>query len=265
MKYLVLCSALTAFFLTGCSSLSKKTDYSVKKDFAFQSGLIFDIYKPEHISKAPVVLVIHGGGWSARTGDMASICKQLAEQGFLALNLTYRLSPKNVYPKAVDDIHAALDYLKMNAAELGADTDRIYAWGYSAGGHLALLLGLDPASGIKGIVAGGAPTVLSAYPKSPLIRDFIGKTYAQDPKTWEQASPINYVTEKSPPTFLYHGKWDTLVGIDQMRMMKAKLEEKKVPVTSNEVYLWGHIGVYLFSQRSVDQGIEFLQKLAGTK
>ncbi len=132
-------------------------------------------------------------------------------------------------------------------------------WGYSAGGHLALVTGLDPDHGIKGIVAGAAPTSLTSYPGSFLIRDFIGKPYSEARELWASVSPVNCVSEKSPPVFLYHGVKDWLVGIDQMRLMKKALQKKCVRVEALEVQNLGHIGVYLFSKKSIHEGITFLK------
>ena len=240
-----------------------------QKNFEFQTAepkLAFDIFRPKTPAKAPVVLVIHGGGWSSRSGDMSSICKRLSQEGFLALNLTYRLAPDHVYPAALDDVQSALKYVRANAASLGADPERIYVWGYSAGAHLALLLGMTRDSGIKGIVAGAAPSDLTAYPKSPIIHKFIGATYKERPEVWAQASPINHVSKDTPPVFLYHGKDDRLVGADQSRALKKRLEENGVPVSLHEVgWGMGHILVYLLSKESIAKGVSFLTALDAGK
>jgi acetyl esterase/lipase len=251
--------------MLGCSSLSKKNSFTFEKNVIFKTfgdeKLALDLYKPDVSSPAPAVLVIHGGGWNNRTGDMHSICEDLARRGFVALNVTYRLAPRHQYPKALDDVTSALQYTRDNAQKFGIDPKRLYVWGYSAGGHLALLLGLNPGSQLKGIVAGGAPTNLAEYPNSPLINDFLGQKVADNPSLWQEASPLNHVTAQSPPVFLYHGEWDKIVGINQMWDLKAKLEEKRVKVEVKPISFNGHIGVYFFSQSAVDEGIRFLEKL----
>ncbi len=123
--------ALTAMtFLTGCSSLSKKFPFDVKKDSVFlrdRPDLKMDAYRPQAAGRLPVVLVIHGGGWRSRSGNMASICRDLAAQGFLALNVTYRLSPQHIYPAALDDVRTILKYVREAPAEFGADPERVFA------------------------------------------------------------------------------------------------------------------------------------------
>ncbi len=256
---------LALLLLAGCSNLNKKYSYHLRENVVWQKNraLAFDVYQPEGLDKVPIVLVLHGGAWTKRSGDMTSICKDLAQQGFLAVNITYRLAPEDIYPAALDDVNLTLGYIRTHAPEFNGDGDRIFAWGYSAGAHLALLLGFNPQNGIKGIVAGAAPSDFAAYPNSPLISRFLGKKYSEDPNLWAEASPINHVTAQAPPVFLYHGKSDILVSIDQSRSLKTKLEANHVSVTLKEVgWGMGHITLYLFSQSSVDAGIEFLQRLA---
>jgi acetyl esterase/lipase len=244
--------------------LPKKTDYSIQKNIVIEKrdggDLIMDLYKPDGAKKAPMVLVLHGGGWRARSGDMSTVCEDLARQGFVAVNGTYRLAPENIFPAALDDAKFTLGYMRAHAEDLGGDPSRIFVWGYSAGGHLALLLGLDPANDIKAIVAGAPPSNLTQFPGSGLIIKFLGKQYKDDPKLWERASPFYQASAKSPAVFLYHGQWDMIVNIDQSRELVTKLKSLNVPVDLKEIPYLGHIGVYLLSESSVDEGIGFIQK-----
>jgi acetyl esterase/lipase len=250
--------------LAGCVSLPKKTGYALFKNVVYHeyadTPLIADIYEPQ-ATNSPIVMVIHGGGWNSRSGDMQAVSEDLAKQGFLVYAVTYRLTPKYIYPAQIEDMKSALKYIHTDAPSRGGDVTQIYVWGYSAGGYLALMTGLDPENGIKGIVTGAAPTDLSEYPKSPMITKLMGKTHQQDHKLWDSASPVNNVRENSPPVFMYHGTMDGLVDIDQMYFMKEKLEEKKVPVTVRGVGGLGHVSLYLLDQKSVNLGIQFLLDL----
>lgn len=247
--------------LTACVSLPGKTGYALYKNVVYHdypgSPLIADIYQP-HATNSPIVMVIHGGGWNSRSGDMQAVSEDLAKQGFLVYAVTYRLTPKYIYPAQIEDMRSALKYIHTDAPSRGGDITNIYVWGYSAGGYLALMTGLDPENGIKGIVSGAAPTDLSEYPKSPTITKLMGKTHQQDHKLWDAASPVNNVRENSPPVFMYHGSIDGLVDIDQMYFMKEELEKKKVPVTVRGVTGMGHVSLYLLDQKSINLGIQFL-------
>jgi len=91
----------------------------------------------------PAVLFIHGGGW--RNGFPSQFfwhAREAASRGYVAASIEYRLSGEATFPAALEDCHAAADYLESHAAELGVDPTRIAAFGSSAGGHLAAFLGV---------------------------------------------------------------------------------------------------------------------------
>jgi acetyl esterase/lipase len=96
------------------------------------------------------------------------------------------------------------------------------------------MAGLDPAMHVQAIVAGGTPADFPFWPHSPIITKYIGKSYADAKQTWEEASPINHVSENSPPVFLYHGHNDHLVEVEQMYKMRDALEHKNVEVKTYE-------------------------------
>lgn len=210
-------------------------------------------------SLKPTVLVVHGGSWTSRQGDMSGICIRLAKEGFIAFNVTYRLAPKHLYPKAVEDVRDAAKFLQDHSARLGINPAQITAWGYSAGAHLALMVGLDPSNKISKIVAGGTPADLPAWPVSPIVRKFLGFTFQERPDLWAQASPINHVQTNSPPVFMYHGTRDALVEVEHMYKMRDVLRTKGIPVETHEVTYFGHILIYLFSPDSIRRGIQFLR------
>jgi acetyl esterase/lipase len=262
--------AFFCFAITSCSlrTVEPEYTYSYYKNVVYKSvdgrSLSGDFFIPnalpnEKTKLRPAVLVVHGGSWSARFGDMESICRALAKSGYIAFNVTYRLAPQSLYPAAVDDVTDALKWLHENSNKYGIDPNRISGWGYSAGAHLVLMAGLDPQNKMRSIVAGGTPANLTVWPKSPIVGRFIGKTYPEAKKTWEEASPVTRVKSGSPPTFLYHGENDTLVEPNQMTMMKEALQGKNVKVETHTIKYWGHPGAYVFSHTALDKGIAFLK------
>jgi len=252
--------------LSACAGLPSSAKYSFReeRDRVYKNAdnikLTADFFIPEIPGPKPAVLVVHGGGWTKRAGDMEWICKDLARAGFVAVNITYRLAPGSVYPKAVDDIRDATHWLKAHAAEYEIDSSRIAGWGYSAGANLVLLAGLDPKLGMKAVVAGGAPADLTVWPKSSEVKKFIGHPLDSHGNLWAEASPINHVRADSPPVFLYHGEWDWIVSLEQLRKMQLALHQKKVPHESYIAPKMGHLLVYLFSQESLERGVEFLRR-----
>lgn len=254
---------LLALTQTNCSTLKNNYDYTLHKNIIYKTtptkSLTADIYAPIDHALRPAVLVVHGGSWSSRSGDMESICKDLAKNGFVAINITYRLAPQDLYPAALEDVRDAITWVKTNAEQWKIHPENISGWGYSSGAHLILLAAIDGNHGLKKIVAGGTPADLMAWPDSPLVKKFIGHTSQERPDLWKAASPINHITEKTPPIFLYHGEWDNLVEIDQMHKLTKALDDKKRGYETYSIPFMGHIMVYFLSQSAVDRGITFLE------
>lgn len=252
------------FFSWGCSTISSWQGWSVQKNIIYKQvgdvHLSGDLYSPNGGESLPAVIVVHGGGWSRRSGDMEAVSKRLAKAGFVVFNMTYRLAPQNQYPRAVEDVRDAIHWLRANAKKYRIHPDHISGWGYSAGAHLILLAGLEPSTGLKAIVSGGTPADLTVWPNSPLVLKLLGVPLSEKPDVWKAASPVNHVTDHSPPVFLYHGQWDKIVEHEQMLKMEAALKAKQRPVETHTVSFMGHLAVYFLSQHSVDLGIDFLRR-----
>jgi acetyl esterase/lipase len=232
------------------------SSYSVQRDIVYTPP-----GWPASIS-APAVLLIHGGGWTGGDGrwEMVPIAKQLAKRGYVVFNVTYRMAPRWLYPAPVDDLREAVKWMRAHAQEEGIDPSRIATFGYSAGGHLAALVGLDEQMKINAIVAGGTPADLSLFPGGTLVPQFLGGTRKQIPERFREASPVNHVTRNSPPVFIYHGSADTLVPPEQAWAFDARLTKFKVP---HELY-WiegrNHIPAFLLSGNTIQLAIDFLDR-----
>lgn len=91
----------------------------------------------------PAVVCIHGGGFRAgKRESYDALTAKLAQRGYIAATVSYRLAPKHQFPAAVHDVKAAVRWVRANAAKLRIDPDRIGVTGGSAGGHLAQFLGV---------------------------------------------------------------------------------------------------------------------------
>ena len=155
--------------------------------------------------------------------------REFAAHGYVAVSPQYRFCPKEVFPAQVQDVKAAVRWMKAHAKERRIDPDRIGAIGFSAGGHLALMLGVTGASdGLEGAVSAGGPdsriqavvnyfgpTDLGAKDipevSQPLIRDFLGATPTDKPDLAAKASPRTYVTKDDAPMLTFQGTKDPLV------------------------------------------------------
>src|SRR5262249_59047966 len=105
----------------------------------------------------PVVVGLHGGGWRmGKRQDLAKLTELLAAQGFAAARVSYRLAPQHQFPAQIEDCKAAVRWLRANAKKYKLNPDRVGAVGFSAGAHLACLLGTaDQSAGLEG--NGGNP------------------------------------------------------------------------------------------------------------
>jgi acetyl esterase/lipase len=186
----------------------------------------------------PAVVIIHGGSW--QRGDrarMARIAGGLADAGFVAVNIEYSLAPRYRFPAQLHDCRAAVLWIREHAAALNVDPERIGAFGYSAGGHLALLLATtgrsqsDPAR-IQAVVAGAPPANLAAMPgpADRTLRRLLGADREEAPELYRQASPVAHVSADDPPAFLYHGRYDWVVPFTQSEDMARRLRAAGVTV-----------------------------------
>lgn len=222
--------------------------------------LISDFYEPESTTPTPAVLLIHGGAWnkSERRRDMNGIAKRLAKRGYFVMNMTYRLTPEWRFPAQREDVNQALRYLRTKADQFNIDPARIATFGYSAGGHLAALAGLDPENQVQAIVAGGAPADLSFWPDGRLTGLLLGGLLEGNEALYREASPVAQVRPDAPPVFIYHGTADTLVPIEHPHTFIAVLEKNDV---KHEVY-WirgrSHISAHLFPAKAIPDAIDFL-------
>jgi acetyl esterase/lipase len=231
-----------------------------------------DLYLPLRSGLVPVVLTIHGGGWANRDrADMVDISERLVEHGFAVLNLNYRFAPQYTFPAQLDDLYQALRWIVANAGVYRFDLERINAWGYSSGAHLAALLGSYDRSGsapavrnlprLRAVVAGGIPADLRKYDDSPIVKRFLGGTPEQLPQRYAEASPVWHVSADDPPVFLYHGKLDFLVTPDQPEDYYDALLAAGVDA---ELYLHSlrdHATMFLFGGEAEARAIGFLERI----
>jgi acetyl esterase/lipase len=262
---------LASFALPAAAEVVRDVVYTPP---GWPEALAADLHLPPHEGPRPAVLVVHGGGWERRTrADMDSIAARLAERGFVAMNVSYRFAPAYRFPAQLHDLQQALRWLRAAAPLYNVDPQRIGAFGYSAGGHLAALLGtvstgdpLDAPHGgartrLQAVVAGGAPTDLRKFPGGKLVPQFLGTTLQQDPALFALASPVAHVSRDDPPMFLYHGRGDRLVDASHSTDLKQALDAAGVRAELHEVPLLGHVATFLLARGAEERAFEFLENV----
>ncbi|RAI88458.1 alpha/beta hydrolase [Algoriphagus yeomjeoni] len=214
---------------------------------------LLDIYLPANATgKVPLIVFIHGGGWLsndkyADMGYMKETVSEILESGYALASIDYRFSTQAVFPAQMLDCNAAISYLVDNADNYGFDTERMALMGFSAGGHLASMIGLannnkvdefylpniNRSFGFKAVVDFYGPADLTLFPgaidaKSPegLL---IGAAPLDRPDLAKMASPVSYVDENDPPFLIIHGEKDDLVSPNQSHLLNSWLKVKGVP------------------------------------
>lgn len=214
-----------------------------------QSG---DLWLPQGEGPWPVIVMVHGGGWTRRDrSDMDSRADWFSRRGFAVFNINYRLAPEHRFPAQLNDMQSALKHLRVLAETHPLDLERVGLYGYSAGGHLVLLAATHPTAGappVRAVVAGGSPTDVSVYPRSPFLIALIGGTPEQDPDAYFAASPRNFITADHPPTLLYHGTLDLLVERTQSRDYFRRLQQYGVRSRLMPRRLYGHLATFQFDR-----------------
>lgn len=269
---------LAVFVVAGCSSGNRETpakasarietDYTKKSDVIFTPAdwpraLPADIYVPKGRGPWPAVLLIYGGSWSSKDHrwQMSGIARKLASRGFVVMNASYRGTPEFHYPAPLEDMREALRWLRKHAADYQVDPTRVAAYGFSAGGHLAALLGtLDgpPEGRVQAVVAASAPTDLTLFPGGEILPLFLGATYEENPGLFREASAVTHVSKDDPPFFLYHGTDDTTVSPEHTRLFKAALDRVGVRNELRWVEGRGHASMLLFNGAAETAAIDFL-------
>jgi acetyl esterase/lipase len=236
------------------------TEFDVVYGKAGDKELKLDLARPaEGKGPFPVVVCMHGGGWRmGNKRDMRAWIQFLAREGFVAASIGYRLAPDHTFPAQIEDCKTAVRFLRAKAANYDIDTNRFAALGYSAGGHLACLLGLTSekqgfegsdhpkeSSKVSAVVDYFGPTDLTAFGKDETVQrgmmgPFIGAKFPDNPSAHEKASPIRYVSKSAPPFLIFHGTKDRIVPIEQSRLLAEKLKDFGAEVKLIEVPGEGH-------------------------
>ena len=206
--------------------------------FASPGGhdLRMDLYVPQTVKPAPVVLWIFGGGWKFGSKGYHMNVRNLTSAGIAIASIQYRTSSTAVYPAQLDDCRAAVQWLRVNGGRYGLDPQRIGASGESAGGHLAALLGtIEGKSRIRAVCALYSPTDLITlgrrYARSFKRNYFdklLGGPIEQKMALAAEASPIKHVSAASAPFLLIHGEHDGLVPLEQSEMLLDALAHADV-------------------------------------
>jgi acetyl esterase/lipase len=231
-------------------------------------ALQLDLYLPAAAKASPVpgIVFVHGGGWRAGVrANFAPMAIRMAERGYAAATISYRLSPEALYPAAVQDARAAVRWMRAHAAEYGIDPSKIAIGGGSAGGQIAALAGVT--DGLTRFDSDGGPGSVSSAVQAIVnidgLSDFtseaarkyeddpakqpssagawFGGRYAEKAAFWREASPLFYVNAKTPPIlFIGSAQPRFSVGREEMvaRLGEAGVANRVVLVPETPHSFW---------------------------
>lgn len=225
-----------------------------------------DLHLPRTGEKTPLIVYIHGGAYLGGDKNSPFMPKRLLEKGYAIASLNYRLSTDAIYPAQIEDCKAAVRWLRAHATQYQLDPTRFIAWGESAGGHLAALLGAlgtersfdtganrEHSSAVQGVVDYYGPsdflqmdahaipgTQQHDQPGSPASR-VIGGPIQQHKDKVARANPVTFLTPKAPPFFLAHGTRDRVVPYHQSVLLAEALAERGVRFVFHPVQDTDHV------------------------
>lgn len=219
-----------------------------------------DLYLPDRPADRPWPLIvwIHSGGWYTGGKGGGGAARALVKRGYAVAAITYRFSQDAIFPAQIEDCQRAVRWLRAHAAVYNLDPARVGAWGGSAGGHLAALLGTAPdrfpappddpnralSASVAAVCAHNPPTDLirwdaQALPEPQVVANapdsmvarLLGGPPERAPEAARRASPITYVSSRSAPMFLVHGDADRAVPPQQSLTFHAALRAAGVEAT----------------------------------
>jgi len=226
--------------------------------------LHLDLYLNPAIKwRMPLVIFIHGGGWSGRSKtDGLFYADAFLQKDYAYASVDYRLSDTAVFPAQIEDVKAAVRYLRAHAADYHIDPDRIGVMGHSAGGHLASLLGttnddpqfntgdnLNVSSSVQAVcdMSGPVNFLTPAPALAPMLAKLLGGPVGEKQDLAKLASPINHISSKNAPFLILHGDSDSGVPKEESQEFAAALQKAGTPVQlvllpgqPHNLNLWAH-------------------------
>jgi len=237
-------------------------DVNIVRDVVYKRvngrDLRLDIYSPKSITHPlPVLLWIFGNRWSRGSKNHPPPLN-LMSQGYIVVSIDYRLSGEAPFPAAIEDCKAAVRWIRANAADYHFDSDHIGAWGHSAGGHLAALLGTSGgvaelegtgdnssfSSRVQAVCDMAGPSDIVQFYETvsssndgmagiakASIEQFLGGSVERNRAKAIAASATTYVSKDDPPFLIIHGENDMSIPVSQGEVLASKLKAAGVQVT----------------------------------
>jgi len=231
------------------------------------------------------IVALHGGGWSSGDRKSASLktLQMATQQGYVVINVGYRLTDEAKWPAQLHDVKAAIRFIRANAKQYRLDTRNIVVWGNSAGGHLASMLAAtngrkemedlsmgnsNASSEVQGVVSWFGISDITKLPDNSIniANKLMGYNVRENAEDAKIASPINYVTKDFPPIYMIHGTNDRIVPFEQSVEFAKKINNitgKKQASLKLHINA-GHGDNNIRNTTNVDETLNFIDKIMYT-
>jgi acetyl esterase/lipase len=285
---------LVVFMIVGIrlathANADESVSVRVEKDLEFArvegQSLKLDLYVPVTYGKPALVVWIHGGGWRGGSRKNPRIAG-ITQHGYALASISYRFTDKAIFPAQIHDCKAAIRWLRAHANQYGYDARWIAVAGSSAGGHLALLMGVsgnvkalegqvgdhpDQSSVVQAVVDYFGPSDFVLRGRTQPQRAYTEKSgsfallggvrtgkLTQDMETF--ASPAHYVSAGDPPLLVFHGKADEVVLLDQSQRIVTLYEIAGLEARLVTLENAGHGAKQLFTGQHFETMKAFLDR-----
>ena len=303
-------------FISNNTNLYFKKDHKCEEDFIMKEKLMINITKPQYVQvsdityaqvdswydhcrrdlkldliypedmsdkRYPCIVWICGGGWMRMDKSAhLSYLSTLAHQGFVVCSVEYRTSNEGCYPMQIEDVKAAIRYLRAHADRYRIDKEHFGAMGESAGGFLTCMAALDhdkvhdvgeyleESSSIQAACPWYPPTNLSTFKykdaeecAASMESLFLGYNIMRNIKEAYNSSPVSKVTKDAPPFLIIHGINDQTVPFEQSEELYDKLIENGCDADLIALEGADHADLQFFQDELWDRIIEFFKTKLG--
>lgn len=269
-KDLVLTDELKVFLSEDFGKLDKRVYKNKLLDINYYQDKRLDIYYPDvKKDKYPVFIIVFGGGFVSGNKDLAYIDLMLKplKYGYACIVIDYTLALDEVFPRCLIDVKQSINFIHLYADKYHLDDNNITLWGESSGGYLGLgaslidnsLLDLDINTSVKNMIIYYPIIDVRVKFKSKLCSDLVYALLGDNNPYLNLASPIDFINDKMPNLYLWHGTGDTLVDVSQSLMFIEKMKMYsnvyfKYELLDNEE----HCSDMFFKDKSVNKIIDFI-------
>ncbi|MEO1241650.1 MAG: alpha/beta hydrolase [Pseudomonadota bacterium] len=240
--------------LISSNAYALPSNVKVLSDIAYgkEDKQTLDVYIPVGAKDAPVIFMVHGGGWrggdKARAAEFENKVAHWGTKGFVFISTNYRTLPENRPVGQAKDVVAALLFSQENVREWGGSPEKFILMGHSAGAHLISLVSSNNADVAKsgltpwlGTVSLDTPYDLVKRMTSPNPPEIYKRVFSENPDYWEKASPFYSLTDKLPPFLaVCSTRSDTLCGqaehfLEKVESLGSYGEILAVDLSHNEI------------------------------